>query len=69
MQIPAQVSVDKIMPTRKKYILEELPNSSVTEDMRKIRYILPNSTLNILTEIWRQRIDFTELYSKISRIR
>ena len=24
-------------PTRKKFILEELPNSSETEDMRKIR--------------------------------
>ena len=55
--------------TRKKYILEELPNSSETEDMRRIRYILPNSTVNIITEMWSQRIDFTELYSKISRIR
>ena len=36
--------------TRKKFVLEELPNSSETEDMRKIQYI-----------------DFTELYSKITR--
>ena len=54
--------------TRKKCILEELPYSSETEDMRKIRWILANSTLNIITEMWSRRIDFTELYSKISRI-
>ena len=29
----------------KKFVLQELPNSSETEDMRKIRYILPNFTV------------------------
>ena len=40
-----------LLDTRKKLILEELPNGSETKDMRKIRQILPNSTLNILTEM------------------
>ena len=31
--------------TRKKFILEILPNSLETEDMRKIRQILPNFTV------------------------
>ena len=55
--------------TRKKFIHEELPNNSETEDITKIRWILPNSTLNILAQMRSQKIDFTELYSKISRIR
>ena len=29
--------LSQMLPTRKKFILEELPNSSETEDMRKIR--------------------------------
>ena len=37
--------------------------------MRKIRQILPKSTLNILAEMRSQKIHFTELYRKISRIR
>ena len=49
--------------TRKKIVLEELLNSSETEDMRKIRKILANSAVNILTEMCSQTIDFTELYS------
>ena len=36
------------MCTRKKFILEELLNSSETEDMRKIRQILPNFTVKYL---------------------
>ena len=38
-------SVANSVSTWKKFILEELPNSSETEDMRKIRYILPNFTV------------------------
>ena len=37
--------VKKWISTRKKFILEELPNSSKTEDMRKIRQILLNFTI------------------------
>ena len=46
----------RIISTRKKIIFEELPNSSETEDMRKIRQILPNlqsnnsNSSNIITE-------------------
>ena len=36
---------------------------------RKITGKFGNSTVNILAEMRSQKIDFTELYSKISRIR
>ena len=55
--------------TRKKFVLAELPNSSSeTEDMRKIRYILPNSTVNILTKMCSQTSYFTVKFGKIYRI-
>ena len=37
--------------TRKNFVLQELSNTPETEDMRKIRYILPNFTVNIITEM------------------
>ena len=36
--------------TRKKFIHEELPNNSETEDMRKIRWIFPNFTVKYLEQ-------------------